>query len=334
MTAKILIVTAILFICAAAVEVGVRIMGVAPSIDDAHDKFLSDPHLPWRVKPDWSMTHPIQDGASFTYTYNSRGFRDEEHSLEKPAGVYRIVALGDSFTHGTGADYEETYLVKLERALNELTGGKPKVEIIKMGVSGYWTAPERLMLEHYGLAYSPDLVIVGFLQNDIIDTQTAIHKKKVEKGYIVSQEGGLGDLGMWFYLNSEAMRILLSKYAEWKKSRTGYLDWEVAWRQILEELGKVVELGNSAPAPAITVVFHISQKTWAASGMEDHQLRLDNFCRENGCVFIDSVDELRKQPYPKDLYWQINGHCTPAGYAVMANALLQVIIEHNLVPGL
>ena len=323
----------VLCVCMAILELGTRISGMAPDIESVGKKHISDSHLPWKVRPGFVSEETLPDGPTFVYKYNSQGFRDEEHDLKKPENTFRIVALGDSFTHGSGAEYEDTYLVKLESMLNSATAGNPKVEIIKMGIGGYWTEPERILLERYGLQYQPDLVIVGFLQNDVIDTQIGIHRSQVKDGYIISQSAGtLGRPGQWLYLNSHFFRIVLSRYVLWKKSRTAYMEWDLAWSKVLQELGKIVALGRNYQKPFETIVFHISQKQWAESGMEDHQQRLSSLCDQEGCVFIDSVPELRKEPDPLSLYWQIDGHCTADGYAVMARALFKGIMANNLIP--
>ena len=62
------------------------------------------------------------------------GFRDEEHTIEKAPNTFRILALGDSFTYGYGARYEDTYLVVLEKLLNQRRQTPANFEIIKMGI--------------------------------------------------------------------------------------------------------------------------------------------------------------------------------------------------------
>lgn len=94
--------------------------------------------------------------------FNSFGFRDTEHDYAKPQGVFRILGLGDSFTEGAGANFEETYLFRLESMLNNRQGKHPKIEIIKAGIGGYSAEPERILLQYYGVKYEPDLILVGF----------------------------------------------------------------------------------------------------------------------------------------------------------------------------
>lgn len=94
---------------------------------------------------------------------NSQGFRGvKEYSLQKLPGIYRVVVLGDSVALGHGVEDSETFSAVLERKLSEV---RP-AEVINMGVSGFGTAEELIQLQHVGLGYQPDLVVLTYFQND------------------------------------------------------------------------------------------------------------------------------------------------------------------------
>jgi lysophospholipase L1-like esterase len=96
-------------------------------------------------------------------TTNSVGFRGrKEYAVTKPTGTYRILALGDSVTLGHGVGDEHTFAALLEQKLSSV---RP-TEVINMGVSGFGTAEELIQLRQVGLAYQPDLVILGYFPND------------------------------------------------------------------------------------------------------------------------------------------------------------------------
>ncbi len=103
---------------------------------------------------------------------NSMGYHDTDHTVEKPAGVFRILVIGDSFVEALQVPLEKTFFKVLEANLNrtgDLFGGK-KVETIAIGISGAGSSQELLTLIKTGLAYSPDLVISELLiQNDFRD---------------------------------------------------------------------------------------------------------------------------------------------------------------------
>ena len=62
---------------------------------------------------------------------NQRKLRDAEYPYERPAGVQRVVMLGDSVTFGWGVPAEATVSKRLERALRAAGRG---VEVINTGV--------------------------------------------------------------------------------------------------------------------------------------------------------------------------------------------------------
>lgn len=97
---------------------------------------------------------------------NSGGFRDVEYAREKPAGVERIIALGDSVTFGNGLPVEATWPEVLERLLAQDAKG-PRFDVLNLGVTGYNTLEEVGFLEARGLAYEPDRVIVCYHVNDL-----------------------------------------------------------------------------------------------------------------------------------------------------------------------
>src|SRR5260370_26904442 len=67
---------------------------------------------------------------------SSQGLRDREYSLEKPAGVYRVLMLGDSTTLGRGVKVEDTAAKALERSL------WPGFAGINSGVGNYATVQD------------------------------------------------------------------------------------------------------------------------------------------------------------------------------------------------
>lgn len=93
---------------------------------------------------------------------NAQGYRGR---MPDPAFQgFRIIVLGDSITFGNFLDLESTYAYQLSDILN--TCGMA-CEVLNFGIGGYDTLQEVALLEHRGLAYKPDLVVVGFCLNDI-----------------------------------------------------------------------------------------------------------------------------------------------------------------------
>ncbi len=102
------------------------------------------------------LDKPLSTGPS--------GFRGREIPAAKPAGVRRIVGIGDSIMFGWGVGDGQDYLSLLEARLASEPG--PRTEVVNTAVPGYNTVMEVATLAEKGLAYSPDLVVVGLCGND------------------------------------------------------------------------------------------------------------------------------------------------------------------------
>jgi lysophospholipase L1-like esterase len=117
-------------------------------------------------------TRPSYRSADGRVRHNALGCRAEEVPLEKPAGVYRIVAIGGSTTYSTLVrENDAIFTYKLEKALNEWasrTGLRRTFEVLDCGVPGY-TSAEALGRYIFSLSeYRPDLVMVQLGINDAL----------------------------------------------------------------------------------------------------------------------------------------------------------------------
>jgi lysophospholipase L1-like esterase len=122
------------------------------------------------IRPGASFRHSSVDGA-WQFTTNGKGLRDaREFSYAKPAGVLRVLALGDSHTQGYEVRQEHTYSAALERYL---TARGAKAEVLNAGVSGFSNAEALVYLENEGHKYQPDVVVLGFYANDYEDNLKA-----------------------------------------------------------------------------------------------------------------------------------------------------------------
>lgn len=112
------------------------------------------------------VLHNWMGGNHTPIALNADGFRDRDYPRAKPAGVRRVVGIGDSFMFGWGVAPGWDYLAVLEQRLAAEAKGT-RWEVLNLAVPGYNTAMEVETLKARGLAYAPDVVVVGFCWNDI-----------------------------------------------------------------------------------------------------------------------------------------------------------------------
>jgi len=122
---------------------------------------------------DYELRPGAADGAA---AISSAGLRDREFSTPKPPGVFRIAAIGDSVTYGSGGPRELAWPKRLEERLAGLSAtpawstsappGEPPIEVLNLGVPGYNVTQVVRRLRLRGLAFDPDLVVYGYVLND------------------------------------------------------------------------------------------------------------------------------------------------------------------------
>jgi len=95
---------------------------------------------------------------------NSLGYRDVEHRTAKAPGTRRVVVLGDSFTWGVKVDYDDAWPQRLGRMLTLRRG--EAWEVVSLARPGMNTVEEAEQLATEGLAYDPDVVVLGYCLND------------------------------------------------------------------------------------------------------------------------------------------------------------------------
>lgn len=105
---------------------------------------------------------------------NSKGLRGAEIEYAKPAGEYRILVTGDSFTFAEQVSQNETFAQRLEDRLNAEQPGL-HYRVLNAGSNGWATANEAVYLTKEGVKFKPDVVIVAlYLGNDIGDNYSRV----------------------------------------------------------------------------------------------------------------------------------------------------------------
>lgn len=137
-----------------------------------------DPILGWRLEPSVRL---INQNVEFSVPieYNSRGWRDTEHTLEKPEGTFRILVLGDSFMEAYSVALDDAFHRQLESLIN--ASRATQIEVINLGVGGYGTLQEYQVFMEEGRLYDPDLVLVAFYTtNDVRNNSMEIEAESTE----------------------------------------------------------------------------------------------------------------------------------------------------------
>lgn len=160
-----------LLVCATAAECGLRLYhtGTLRGYSGEHSLRMPDATRGWVLAPSATSFQRTRDYGVLVRT-NSQGLRDREHELLPAPGRFRILVLGDSFMEAYQVPLEASLPWRLEERLAGRGG-----EVLNLGVGGYGTAQELLALEHDGLRYRPNLVVLSFYAaNDVQNNSRAI----------------------------------------------------------------------------------------------------------------------------------------------------------------
>jgi lysophospholipase L1-like esterase len=122
----------------------------------------SDSETVYVLKP--GRTWLFEGAAART---NSAGFRGPEWSPRRDGDALRVVGVGDSVMFGWGVAEEQTFMGLLAARLGgpQPDGGRA-VEVLNGAVPGYNALQEAALVERRLMAYQPDLLLLGYTQND------------------------------------------------------------------------------------------------------------------------------------------------------------------------
>ena len=143
--------------------------------------FVPDPVRSMRLAPNYSGWF-----AGVPVHTNSLGVRDDrEFPLEKAPNTFRILVLGDSVTFGHGSIVEHTYPRLLEDMLRQWRPGVDW-QVWNAAVRGYNTSQELAQLLELGPIANPDLVVVGFYENDLLDNRPSLEPTRMRCALIAT----------------------------------------------------------------------------------------------------------------------------------------------------
>jgi hypothetical protein len=131
---------------------------------------------------EWSKTTPNR------VSINEFGFRGPTpRTLEKPAGIIRVIVQGGSTTEDIFVDDGRTWPEQLQQKLNAALK-TDRIEVINMGTSGYtsWNCVNDLKLN--GLQLKPDVVVAYHGVNDFRKSLDRLNDLEPIEAYVKYEE--------------------------------------------------------------------------------------------------------------------------------------------------
>lgn len=112
-----------------------------------------------------TVPEEFKNNPTWTVSFNSAGFRDDEFPATRAPDAIRIIALGDSWTFGHNVAMEQGYPKRLEAMLRSEFRGK-KIEVLNLAMLAYTSHEGLKLLQRKALSMQPDIVLIGYSMND------------------------------------------------------------------------------------------------------------------------------------------------------------------------
>ncbi len=266
---------------------------------------------------------------------NSFGMRGKETTEEKPAGVFRIAVLGDSWAFGWGVGDGEEFPAVLQ-SLQHAGQNGDRVEVLNFSVSDYNTLQELAVLKRKALRFHPDLVLVAYNVNDVEKLDPGQAHETSDSTF----RGIVADLSAHSHLfrlvNDRLHRLALSRGVE----RSGkvasyealYAADSSAWRRVREALREIRDVSAGAGAKTYIVLCPwITVLSDQNPYLGIHKLVIDE-AAALGIPALDLFPTFKGRDAAKLRVSPLDGHPTAEGHRIAAAAIMDDLRRRDLVP--
>ena len=243
----------------------------------------------------------FEAGNTIDHIHNSMGWRDVEHSVQKPLGVFRILGLGDSYLFGQGVRREDIALTKIGIRLQEgLDIGR--VETINTGTSGTNTSDQLATLREAGLSYDPDLVILFYVPNDVeIDLYDNRQKVEFFRDYtsIYQRPDRLSEFSKLWGWARQRFQQLYTARKHVRDSVAAFSAESPGWRQSREALQQIQQLLRERGSSLLVVIFPFFHNLNGHYPFQKVHDIVSDYCESIGIPVLDLRDSYRDYEGPE-----------------------------------
>lgn len=325
-----------------------------------------DAKLMWSLQPSMRRDYAGQKPG---YCTNRLGLRYREVSVEKPQGVFRILSLGESTTHGYAVADNETYSEQLEIRLNENSAGQ-KYQVINAGVPAWSSFQSLLYLREEGIKLQPDMVLFYHEFNDYLpsswrsaESTRVVDLSKSDREIYESVSGTisrslLAHSAMFRFVQYGLESYRLQGAATSQQDDDGSQD--LSLRVELSEIGIPPRLVDSQDGQKPAVDERQLPRRVSSSERRQnlaellnfcnankiklvvihpsyrftkpHECLLTEFCLENDVPMFDAHPSLHRDGSPAEAQFLDHVHPSPQSHAQLASDLFDFLKHKRLLP--
>jgi len=281
----------------------------------ANPPYRVDETLGWDYIPNWEG-----EVSGKRVKTNSFGMRDDDFPLQKPEGTIRILLLGDSVTFGLGVDQDSCYGQRLEALMNGQDRPYP-CSVLNAGVGSYNTEQEKRWLSEKGLTFEPDIVLVGFVLNDVM-----------YRGIYVFQEQSWFVRLLWRTATYNLLhRVIMNRRAELEAMReemprrlmedteTANELWQECYTHI-REMNRICEQDN---IPLVFILFPWPNQIEDPDHAAFPQQRLIRYLEELEIPYIDLLRSFQGEGL--DAFLKDDTHPSAKGHGIAAQEIFNYL---------
>jgi lysophospholipase L1-like esterase len=229
--------------------------------------------------------------------------------------------LGDSVVFGWGVNAEDTFTRRLEPLLARRLG-RP-VRTINAGVCSYATVPELRFLKRHGERIDPDLVLLLYVENDVIENLMPPPRDDSLKGKSPPQAVGMLLGRSWLYRLSVHILGHLETYPPTP------LDPESpGWKASMAAAGEIADWCKARDNPFAVVFWR-----YGPSALTDAQWSdLERVAAGKGFLLADMAPAFQGKDLRPLTNSVVDSHPNAAGHEVAAerlDALLAPLLPAN-----
>jgi lysophospholipase L1-like esterase len=285
-----------------------------------------DPQLVYELTPGAEL-----DRQGIHYKINQAGFRDDEFppsAAPKKPGEYRIVVIGDSVAWGWGVDMTQAWPQLLEQQLDEQFKDQ-HVVVYNLAVNGYATPQEARILEKYGLAYHPDLVILNYVLNDpeVEDGGLSWYFESINRIETIYQ----GKLLFSFVYNGiKAQLGLIQPPNDTARDHFFLTHHSDLFENVETGFQKISRLAESAHTQVLVIVTPVFQfRKEAPYPWKEIHLQIETLSHQNHFMFLDTQPAFADED--SDAVSLDPIHPNAKGHAIIAQHVLEKITGDKII---
>ena len=209
-------------------------------------------------------------------------------------------------------------------------------EVINASVPGYSTFQQAAYLELHGDDLHPDLVVLQFCLNDVVERYQALAEYGGESMFLgVDTRAGVSGMYGVLLRNSRAFERIARLVQRVGRRRAEYEvrdlaqdelapEYEKAWRRTLGEIDAIREWTDAREVPLLLVITPYRFQLENPDDLRQPQDLLVEYGRAHGIAVIDLLPEFARIADGASLYEDEN-HFSPIGHEMTARVLLPAV---------